>query len=896
MAPVGSFLGAWSKRAKPPPHYGRGADDAAGSARYHLPCMTDASPMMAQYLGLKAEVPDCLLFYRMGDFYELFFDDAAAAAATLDIALTRRGQHLGADIPMCGVPVHAADAYLMRLIRAGHRVAVAEQIENPADARKRGSKSVVARAIVRVVTPGTLTEAALLDARSANWLAAVAPVGTRLGLAWCDVSTGEFRTASLDPADLDAELARLSPAELIAPEGWSGAPATLRPATEFASGTAAARLDARFGVATLDGFGSFAREELAAAAALVTYVDATAKSQAPLLQPPCPSPPAGAMAIDAATRASLELARAANGARVGSLLDAVDRTVTGAGARLLAGDLAAPLTDAAAVNARLDLVGWFVDVATLRDRTREALRAGADLERALARLAVRRGGPRDLAGIRDGLMLALALKATLAAAPSLAPPELLAATLARIGAHGAEIDTLRAALVAEPPVEASGGGFIAPGYDAALDELRAAASDGRRLVAALETRLRGDTGVAALKVRHNNVLGYHIEVAARHADPLLGSPDFIHRQTLAGVVRFGSVELQGLATRIAQAGDHALAAEAAHFEELRDVVLARAAAIGATAAALARLDVASALAELASSAGWVRPTVDDSCAFDITGGRHPVVEAACTAARLPFVANDCDLSPERRLWLVTGPNMAGKSTFLRQNALLAVLAQAGSFVPAARAHIGIVDRLFSRVGASDNLAQGRSTFMVEMVETAAILSTATARSLVILDEVGRGTSTYDGLAIAWAVLEAVHDSLACRCLFATHYHELTRLSARLAQLALATVAVREWQGELVFLHEVVPGAADRSYGLAVAKLAGLPRPVIARAKEVLARLEAGKAKTGGLAASLDDLPLFAAAAAPAATDALRERLATLAPDQLSPREALDLLYELKRLA
>ncbi len=858
--------------------------------------------MMAQYLGLKAGVTDCLLFYRMGDFYELFFDDAVAAAATLDIALTKRGQHDGADIPMCGVPVHASEAYLARLIRGGHRVAIAEQIEDPADARKRGGKSVVARAIVRVVTPGTLTEAALLDARASNWLAAAAPVGENIGLAWCDVSTGVFRTLSTTAAGLEAELARLSPAELIAPEGWAipvgsagaGAAPTLRPPVEFESAAAEARLKARFGVATLDGFGSFGRDEVAAAGALLAYLEATAVTQLPLLQPPRSCPAAGVMAIDAATRASLELARSAAGSRSGSLLDAVDLTVTGAGARLLADDLAGPLTDAAAVNDRLELVGWFVDGATLRNRTRAALRAGADLERALSRLALRRGGPRDLTAVRDGLVLALALKVALGAAPTLAPPALLATTLAAIGAHGHEIDALRAALVAEPPVDIAGGGFIAPGYDAALDELRAAARDGRQLVAALETQLRGETGVAALRIRHNNILGYHIEVAARYADPLMAAPAFIHRQTLAGVVRFGSVDLQALATRIAQASDHALAAEAAHFEELRDTVQARAAAIASTAAALARLDVASALAERAAQGDWVRPRVDGSCAFDVAAARHPVVEAACVKAREPFVANDCDLAPERRLWLVTGPNMAGKSTFLRQNALLAVLAQAGSFVPAASAHIGIVDRLFSRVGASDNLAQGRSTFMVEMVETAAILTTATSRSLVILDEVGRGTSTYDGLAIAWAVLEAVHDGLACRCLFATHYHELTRLSARLKSLALVTVAVREWQNELVFLHEVVPGAVDRSYGLAVAKLAGLPKPVIARAKEVLARLEANKAKTGGLAASLDELPLFAAAAVPA-TDALRERLAALQPDQLSPREALDLLYELRGL-
>ena len=859
--------------------------------------MSETSPMMTQYLAIKAQAAGCLLFFRMGDFYELFFDDAAAAAATLDIALTKRGEHAGAPIPMCGVPVHSHEVYLQRLIRAGHRVAIAEQVEAPAEAKKRGAKSVVARRIVRVITPGTLTEDSLLDARTANYLAAVAPVADAVGLAWTDVSTGCFHTLATTAAGLDAELARIAPAEIIAPAGFSTvSPVTPRPPADFDSRAAAARLCAHFGVATLDGFGSFTRAETAAAGALLAYLETAGAGTLPLLSPPRPAPPAGIMAIDAATRASLEISRSAGGGRGGSLLDAVDATVTGAGARLLADDLAGPLTDVAAIIARLDFVAWFCGRAAVRDRTRDALRAGADLERALSRLGLGRGGPRDLAAIREALALALALKDALTRADTLAPPPLLTATLAAIGAHGSLIEGLRAALVAEPPVDTAKGGFVAPGFDAALDELRAAAHDGRQLVAALETRLRSETGMPTLKIRHNNVLGYHIEVATARADPLLANAAFVHRQTLAGVVRFGSTELAALAVRIAQAGDHALAAEAAHFEALREAVLADARAIAATAAALARIDVAAAHAERAARDNWTRPTVDASCAFAVSGGRHPVVEAARRAARAPFVANDCDLGEAQRLWLVTGPNMAGKSTFLRQNALLAILAQAGSFVPAASAHIGIVDRLFSRVGAADNLAQGRSTFMVEMVETAAILTTATARSLVILDEVGRGTSTYDGLAIAWAVLEAVHDTVRARCLFATHYHELTTLTARLDALALVTVKVREWNGELVFLHEVGSGAADRSYGLAVAKLAGLPAPVIARARTVLARLEAGKARTGGLAADLSDLPLFAAAPPSPPVDALRDHLAGVSADALTPRDALDLIYQLKRLA
>ncbi len=855
--------------------------------------------MIAQYLALKDEAPDCLLFFRMGDFYELFFEDAAAAAATLDIALTWRGEHMGVPIPMCGVPVHSADGYLARLIKGGHRVAIAEQIEDPKVARARPGKSIVARAVVRVVTPGTLTEGALLDPKRSNWLAAVAP-GAASGLAWCDLSTGAFVTRACTPAELLAELARLAPAEVVAPEGWIGWPEpTPRPVRDFDRVRGEALLRARFGVATLDGFGRFSDAEVAAAGALLAYVEATAKGAVPLLSPPRPEWPGATMAIDAATRASLELARGSSGGRAGSLEACIDRTVTAAGARLLGDDLAAPLTDPAAIAARHDLVGWFAAASVLRGRVREALGGIPDVARALGRLAVGRWSPRDLGAMRDGLALALALKAALERAGGEAlggPPSLLAGTLARIGAHGALVEALRAALVSEPPVDAAAGGAIAPGYDAALDALRETSRDGRSAVAALETRLRGETGVAALKVRHNNVLGYHIEVAARFADPLLqAGSGLIHRQTLAGVVRFGSVELGALAATIAQAGDHALAAEAAHLEELRGLAMADAAVISETAAALARLDAAAALGELAASEGWVRPIVDGTAAFCVEGGRHPMVEAAVKRARGTFVGNDCDLSADARVWLVTGPNMAGKSTFLRQNALLAVLAQAGSFVPAKAAHIGVVDRLFSRVGASDDLAQGRSTFMVEMVETAAILSGATDRSLVILDEVGRGTSTYDGLAIAWAVLEAVHDELRCRCLFATHYHELVRLKERLRALATVTVKVREWKGELVFLHEVVPGAADKSYGLAVAKLAGVPPAVIARARSVLVRLEAGREKTGGIAAGLGDLPLFGAAEPEAPGDPLRMRLESLDVDSVSPREALDILADLKAL-
>jgi DNA mismatch repair protein MutS len=853
---------------------------------------TAPTPMMAQYLALKAEARDCLLFYRMGDFFELFFDDAKAAAADLDIALTTRGEHDGQPIPMCGVPIHAAESYLARLIRVGHRVAIAEQTESPAEAKKRGSKSVVNRAIVRVVTAGTLTEEALLDSRAANWLAAVAKAGERYGIAAADISTGRFELTSIPVAALDAELARLAAAEIISPEPL---PSAHERRAGFDSLAAEKRLRERFGVATLDGFGAFDRAALSAAGGLLAYLDEVARESLPFLRPPVAVAANDHMAIDAATRESLELTQSTGGTRAGSLLAAIDRTVTGAGARLLAADLSAPLLDRARIEARLDLVSSFERDAAIRDWLRRQLRALPDVGRALGRLVAGRGSPRDLGQLRDGLAEARRLHERLAHGAESTP--LLAELLPALTGHGELVDLLSRALVPSPPIDAAQGGYIAEGYDAALDALRATGGDGRRAIAALEARYRTETGIASLKIRHNNVLGYHIEVPAKAADRLMAAESgFTHRQTLAGVVRFNAPDLHEQAMRVGQAGAHALATEAAHLEELTGAALRRAEPIARCADALARLDVAAALAERAAEGGWCRPHFVEANSFEVEAGRHPVVEEALRAGGTRFVANDLRLDAPSRLWLVTGPNMGGKSTFLRQNALIAILAQAGSYVPAAHATLGLVDRLFSRVGASDNLARGRSTFMVEMVETAAILAQATERSFVILDEVGRGTSTYDGLAIAWAVVEAIHDTAKCRCLFATHYHELTRLAERLEALSLHHVRAREWKGDLVLLHEVASGPADRSYGIAVAKLAGLPPPVLARAKSVLGRLEASRAATGGIAAGLDDLPLFAAAPAEeAAPDPLHAALADIEPDSLTPREALDLVYRLKRL-
>ena len=864
------------------------------------------TPMMAQYLALREEAGDALLFYRMGDFFELFFEDARTAAQILDIALTTRGEHGGAPIPMCGVPVHSAEGYLARLIKAGCRVAIAEQVETPDEAKARAkregtpsSKALVGRAIVRLVTAGTLTEEALLEPRRANVLAALAELRGTIGIAAVDVSTGAMVLEECAADQLGAALARLSPSEVVVPEDWQHGPeeAIYRPRSTFASDAGAERLKSVHGVATLDAFGDFSRAMLGAAGGLIAYLDHVGRGKLPLLLPPVARGAEAGMTMDAATRASLEILESTTGGRAGSLIGAVDRCVTGAGSRLLAEDLSAPLLDVAQIEARLALVQFWRDRPIERAQLREALRAIPDLGRALGRVVAGRGSPRDLGQLRDGLSEAMRLHHWLSDAPD--RPALLDNVLLRLTGHGALTDWLSRALVPSPPTERSGGGYIADGYDAALDELRATSGDARRAIAAMEARYRDETGIATLKIRHNGVLGYFIEVGARHADTLM-APDsgFTHRQTMAGAVRFNSLKLHEEAARIAEAGGHALAAEEAHFEELVTEVVAAREAIAATAAALARIDVAAGNAERAAEGDWCRPDIAEDAGLTITGGRHPVVEAALAKAGDRFVANDCSLAQANRLWLIGGPNMGGKSTFLRQNALIVLLAQAGCFVPASAARIGLVDRLFSRVGAADNLARGRSTFMVEMVETAAILAQATGRSFVILDEVGRGTSTYDGLALAWAVAEAVHTQIRCRCLFATHYHELARLAETCEALSLHHVRAREWQGDLVLLHELANGPADRSYGLAVARLAGVPAPVVARAKAVLAKLEATREATGGIAAGLGDLPLFAMLAAepdPATPEQqLAEALRTADLDALTPREALDLLYEWKR--
>ena len=890
----------------------------------------EATPMMRQYIEIRAANPDSLLFYRMGDFYELFFDDAVEAARALGIHLTKRGKHMGADIPMCGVPVATADDYLQKLIALGYRVAVCEQLEDPSEAKKRGSKSVVRRDVVRLVTPGTVTEEKLLDPTESRPLAALSRVRSsgadEYALAWIDLSTGLFRVAGVPFDRLEAEIARIAPAELIVPQSlWSDTSArnafdglglAIQPqdASCFDVRAAPERLQRVLGVATLDAFGAFTPGELSALGAVAGYVEATQRDARPALSPPIREALRDHMLIDAATRASLELDRGPDGGRVGSLLAAIDRTLTGGGARCLAARLRAPLTDPGRINARLEAVAWFMAHDDVRDGVRGNLRGTPDLERATSRLALDRGRPLDLLAVRDGLRVANRLADRL---PPEMPDELADARTA-LGEPLGDLVQILDALSDRPPARAGEPGLVREGASTRLDDARALIGDSRRAVMALQTRYAEQTGVRTLRIKHNNVLGYFIEVNSNHADAL-GKEPFRHRQTLASAMRFTCDELQELEGRIASAAEDARQIEAEAFKRMRDAVVEAAPRLRALAGALATIDVSAALARLAEGEGYCRPVVDDTLAFEIVAGRHPVVEQALRAsASMPFVANDAALSAPKgqergALWLLTGPNMGGKSTFLRQCALIAVMAQAGSFVPAGSARIGVVDRLFSRVGASDDLARGRSTFMVEMVETATILHQATERSLVVLDEIGRGTSTHDGLSIAWSAVEHLHEAIGPRGLFATHFHELTALEGRLDRLACVHCRVEEAQGEVVFLHEIAPGAASRSYGIQVAKLAGLPAPVVARAKAVLERLEghararADRARQGGSPKSdapcdgrgaLDDLPLFSLLAVPEpanATDPLREALTEIAPDEMTPREAMDALYRLKSL-
>ena len=871
---------------------------------------SSVTPMIAQFLKIKSEYPDALLFYRMGDFYELFFDDAIAAARALDISLTKRGKHLGEDIPMCGVPHHASENYLLTLIRKGFRVAVCEQLESPAEAKARGSKSVVNRGVVRLVTSGTLTEESLLSARENNYLSAFAILRDESAFAWVDVSTGDFHVQNCPRISFGPMLAQLNPAEILISESnyenfleqtkeFGSTLTSLSPAS-FDSTSGIKRLCDLFKVNSIDGFGSFSRSEISALGAIIDYLEITQKGKLPALKIPIKENLENFVQIDSSTRRNLELTQTLSGSKNGSLLRVIDRTVTGPGARLLEKRLSSPSTCIKTITPRLDSIDVFKSNNMLRMEIQNTLKQTADMERAFLRISLDRGGPRDFLAIRDSLEKGQDLSKSLINLNS----NLIEEAEKNLNGNEKIIALLKDVFSDSAPLLARDGGFIRSGFNVQLDDIKKLRDDGRQIISSMQAQFSSMTGIGSLKIKYNNVLGYFIETPATHAKKMLGeefSNTFIHRQTTANAVRFTTLELSEIETKILNAGGRALSLELEIFEQTKIKILEFSENILLAAKALAEIDLAVALADIAVSENWCRPKLDTSRKFKIIEGRHPVVEAALQKEPSGvFIANNCDLSAgsdgDKPIWLLTGPNMAGKSTFLRQNAIIALMAQIGSFVPAESAEIGIIDQLFSRVGASDDLARGRSTFMVEMVETAAILNQAGENALVILDEIGRGTATYDGLSIAWATLENLHNINKCRALFATHYHELTGLTVSLPGLMNATVSVREWEGDIIFLHEVRKGAADRSYGVQVAKLAGIPQTVINRATEVLEKLEnndqGGKTQT-----LIDELPLFNISPSnlvkPDTTSSVEMELKSIHPDELTPKDALSLIYKLK---
>jgi len=863
------------------------------------------TPMMRQYLAVKAQYPDYLLFYRMGDFYELFFDDALKAAAALDIALTRRGKHENADIPMCGVPHHSADSYLEKLIKSGFKVVIAEQMESPQLAKKRGAKAVIRREVVRIITPGTLTEDTLLDGKKSNFLCAIAAHDGKVSVAWIDISTGDFFCSDSSKQNLISDLARISPKEILIPAKLWNSPEyssllqEWKPAISdyadniFEFSRAERRLKTFFNALSLEVFGKFSKHEICAAGALLEYIDLTQQGKMPRISAPRNQVRENFMAIDQSTRRNLEIFSNLNGDYKGSLLSVIDRCSTGFGARLLAGYLAAPLLDPAAINQRLDAVQFFHKHETLRINLRAHLVRAMDMERALSRLSLGRGGPRDLIMIRQTLEEALKISGLLEFSGHDLPP-LIKTSLAQMDDNVELIESLNMALEDYAPFHARDGGFIRAGYNAALDNIRRFREQGEAIKTELRDKYRGETGIVNLKVGENNLIGFFIEVSAQHLGKVPDS--FIHRQTMSGAARYTTPELREIENRIVNAKEQALGLEIELFAGLVAETLKKSEEISLTAQALAVIDVACGLAELAAENNYNRPEIDNSLAFAIEGGRHPVVEAL-NKGKINLVPNDCNLEKENRLWVLTGPNMAGKSTFLRQNALIAVLAQIGSFVPATAAHIGVVDRLFSRVGASDNLARGQSTFMVEMVETATILNQATAKSLVILDEIGRGTATYDGLSIAWAVVEYLHNTNKSRGIFATHYHELTGLCGELPSLACRTMKVKEWDGKIVFLYEVAPGSADKSYGIHVAEFAGLPKQVTERANDILKKLE--DKPVPKITKVKEELDLFSRKVQDISNQnrelitRIKDKIGKIPLDSISPRDAINILYDIK---
>lgn len=800
------------------------------------------TPIMAQYQSIKIQHPGCLLFFRLGEFYELFFEDAKIASAALDIVLTARDKTEEDPVPMCGVPVHASENYIARLIKKGFHVALCEQVERVQD---KVGKGPIKREVVRIITPGTLVEDTLLESGRNNFLMAIGedPTTQTLSMASVDISTGDFFIETHAKTELTSVLARLNPQEILLPEPLLDTPQwkalwsewktkiTTIPSSRLDPRNGEERLMSFFKVQTLRGFGTFSSQEIAVAGALLDYVLLSQKRHVLCIARPQRLEEAQFLNMDAFTRRSLEIVQTFAGEKNGSLVEVLDHTLTPMGARLFFLRLTHPIKDREALQSRLDSVEFFVNHPELRGVLRTLLRGVLDIERALSRLLLGKGSPKDMGAIRTTLLVLPTLTVLLKEAPL---SEELAALLTHLTAPQEIANLLNRALQTELPLFLRDGGVIAPGYNKTLDEYRTLKLQEETIVQQLQKKYADETGLSTLKIRYNQIIGYYIEVSLQAASKV--PFHFIVRQSLVSSMRYVTAELTDLEQRLRHASERTLTLEMDLFESLVKQLEESRNLLRSVVQALAILDVSSALGELAATHQYVRPTLETSLAFSIQGGRHPVVERAFQSPfKKPFVKNDCHLNPHR-LWLLTGPNMAGKSTFLRQNALIILMAHVGSFVPADSACIGLVDRLFSRVGAADDLARGYSTFMVEMVETAAILNQATEKSFVIFDEVGRGTATYDGLSLAWSCVEHLSQMLRCRTLFATHYHELTALST-LPEVGLYTLRIREWEKNIVFLHEVIPGSADRSYGLHVARLAGMPESVIQRAETLLKNFE-----------------------------------------------------------
>ncbi len=859
---------------------------------------SNTTPMMKQYLDIKSQHRDAIVFYRMGDFYEMFFEDASVSAPILGIALTKRGQHLDQDIPMCGIPFHSCDAYIAKLIEAGYKIAICEQLETPEEAKKRGYKAVVRREVVRIITPGTITEDNLLKSSAANFLVAISCLRDELALAWTDISTGEFYTSKTSFLALSNDLSRISPKEILISDklysqdnivsilsDWRRI-ITIQANNLFDLNKAEHKIKKYYNVISSDAFGIYSPAELIVCGAILEYVELTQKTTEMRISHPKRLNHALFMSIDAATRNNLEINYSSSGEKRGSLLSIIDKTKTNCGSRLLAQHISAPLIDVEAINNRLDLVEFFIANQGLTENLTSLLTHIGDIERSIARFSFNRGGPRDLQVIRQSLQAADLILANFIHFEANISDH-LQTHLTNLANFDLLCTELNNALGDELPYLARDGGFIKQGYNPRLDQLNELKQSSQQQLQALRQKYISETGISSLKINYNNVLGYFLDIPPAHAGKMSDAL-FLHRQTLANSVRYTSTELRNLESEILGVADNILKLEMVIYTQLVEMILEKSEALNLFAHSIAVIDVSSSLALLAAQNNYCRPILDNSNEFYIEEGRHLIIEKALKNQKQEFTPNNCSLNLGQNIWLITGPNMAGKSTFLRQNALIAILAQIGSYVPAKSAHFGIIDKVFSRVGAADDLARGRSTFMVEMVETANILNNATSSSLIILDEIGRGTSTYDGVAIASACLEFIHNKLKSRALFATHYHELTALRNQLESLTCYTMQITEWQSKVIFMHKIIPGVADKSYGIHVAEIAGLPTQVINRAQQILGSLEQNHKQEMNLdiTSPIENNQ----------TSILTNFIKEIDVDTMSPREALDMLYKIKALS